>query len=165
MNKLERFKDIKTFIFDVDGVFTDTQMLITESGEFLRRMSTRDGYAMKKALNEGYRVAIITGGNSKGVEMRFKYLGIEDYYANTDTKLVGYYEMMNKYDLNADQILYMGDDMLDIPVLRKVGLATCPEDADREVKKIVDYISPYKGGHGCVRDVIEKVLRLNDKWL
>jgi 3-deoxy-D-manno-octulosonate 8-phosphate phosphatase (KDO 8-P phosphatase) len=165
MNQLEKFRDVHTFIFDVDGVFTNNEILILEGGELLRKMNVRDGYAVKKAIQAGYRVAIITGGSSEGVRKRLEALGIKDIYVGKQEKMEAYDEFVLEYDLNPLEILYMGDDFPDRPVMRRVGLPTCPSDAIPEILEFVDYISPYKGGDGCVRDVIEKVMRLQNKWI
>lgn len=164
MNLLAPFKSVNTFIFDVDGVMTDGSVVITESGELLRTMNVKDGYAMKHAINQGYRIAIITGGNSQGVIKRLKGLGIVDIYWGQHYKMDAYEELVLTYDLKKEDILYMGDDVADVVVLKEVGLATCPNDVIPEVKAVSDYISPHVGGAGCVRDVIEKVLKLNGKW-
>lgn len=165
MNYLEKFKDIRTFIFDVDGVLTNSEVIVLESGKLLRKMSIRDGYAIKHAMKNGYRVAIITGGKSEGVVKRLKNLGVEDVYYGISEKLDAFEELVFTYDLNPIEILYMGDDFPDIEVMGKVGLATCPKDAAHEVIEIVDYVSPVLGGQGCARDVIEKVMRLHGKWI
>lgn len=162
---LSQFKDIHTFIFDVDGVLTNSQLLLTEKGELLRSVSTRDGYAIRRALQQGYRVAIITGGKSQGVISRFQKLGIVDIYAGIQHKVDAFEEYLLTYDLDPAGILFMGDDFPDYEVLQKVGLPTCPNDAIPEIQAICQYISPIKGGGGCARDVIEKVLKLNEKWV
>lgn len=155
---------ISTFIFDVDGVLTDSQILITENGDLLRSMSTRDGQAIKFALDAGFHVAIITKGGSQGVKSRLRGLGITDIYEKLETKQAAYDELVAKYQLKSDQILYMGDDLPDIPLLRQVGLSACPYDASRDVLSLATYISPNNGGHGAVRDVIERVMRCQGKW-
>ena len=165
MNYLEKFKDINTFIFDVDGVLTNSEIIVLESGKLLRKMSIRDGYAIKHAMKSGYRVAIITGGKSEGVVTRLKNLGVEDVYYGISDKVDAYQELVYTYDLNPVQILYMGDDFPDIEVMHKVGIAACPKDAAHEVISVADYISPIEGGKGCARDVIEKVMRLHGKWM
>ncbi|HFB99793.1 MAG TPA: 3-deoxy-D-manno-octulosonate 8-phosphate phosphatase [Phaeodactylibacter sp.] len=164
MNYLEKFKDVRTFIFDVDGVLTNSELIVLESGGLLRKMSVRDGYAIKHAIKNGYRIAIITGGKSEGVVTRLKGLGVEDIYSGIDNKVDAYEELVYTYDLNPTQILYMGDDFPDIEVMHKVGIAACPKDAAHEVISAADYISPVHGGKGCARDVIEKVMRLHGKW-
>ncbi|MBR9920551.1 MAG: HAD-IIIA family hydrolase [Bacteroidetes bacterium] len=164
MNLLEPFNHIKTFIFDIDGVWTNSQMLITEEGHLLRSMSTRDGFAVKQALNEGYKICIITGGKSAGVASRLKALGIRDVFTGVHDKLDVYESYVDGLQLNEDEILFMGDDIPDYKPMRRVGLPTCPADAVPEIKNISRYISPFNGGAGCVRDVIEKVLKLQGLW-
>ncbi len=164
MNQLEQFQGIHTFIFDVDGVLTNNEVLVTEDGQLLRRMNVRDGLAIKLAIQAGYRVCIITGGKSEGVRKRLEGLGVQDIYLNQQDKLDAYHEYIAAHELDQEGILYMGDDMPDYPVMRRVGLPTCPRNACREILEIATYISPQNGGEGCVRDVIEKVMRLHDKW-
>lgn len=164
MNNLELFNGINTFIFDVDGVLTNSELIITEKGELLRKMNTRDGYAIRHALDAGYRVAIITGGKSKGVVDRLKGLGISDVYAGIDNKVEAFEDFLAIHQIDAETILYMGDDLPDYEVMKKVGLPTCPADAAPEIARISSYISDKKGGEGCARDVIERVLRLHGKW-
>lgn len=163
-NILSRFKGIHTFIFDVDGVLTNGDLLITEKGELLRKMSIRDGYALRLAVEEGYRVFILTGGKSEGVIDRLRALGIRDIVYGTQNKLRAYEEFLDAYALEEEGILYMGDDMPDFEVMRRVGLPACPKDAVPEIIEISHYISPLRGGEGCARDVIEKVLKLNGVW-
>ncbi|MCH2083002.1 MAG: HAD-IIIA family hydrolase [Saprospiraceae bacterium] len=164
MNQLEAFKEIKTFIFDVDGVLTDSSVLVLEDGKLLRKMSIRDGYAIKKAVKKGYKVCVITGGKSEGVKIRLQGLGVTDIYLGASEKEECYEEYINIYGLNPDQIIYMGDDVPDLPVMRRVGLPVCPHNAAPEILSVAKYVSPLKGGEGCARDVIEKVLRLNGHW-
>lgn len=163
-NVLTKFKGIHTFIFDVDGVLTNGQVLVTDQGELLRMMSVRDGQALRMAIEEGYRVLILTKGKSEGVVSRLKDLGIRDIVYNLTNKLKAYEEFLDAYELDEDGILYMGDDLPDYEVMRRVGLPTCPSDAVAEIREISHYISPIKGGEGCVRDVIEKVMKLNGAW-
>lgn len=164
MNQLETFKGIKTFIFDVDGVMTNSELLILEDGKLLRKMSIRDGYALKMAVNAGYKIAVITGGKSEGVRSRLRALGIVDIYLGYQDKLEAYEEFIHAYEINEDTILYMGDDIPDYQVMRRVGFPTCPQNAATEILQLSQYVSPYNGGEGCVRDVIEKVLKLNYQW-
>ncbi|KQC33626.1 3-deoxy-D-manno-octulosonate 8-phosphate phosphatase [Nonlabens sp. YIK11] len=156
--------NIKAFIFDVDGVLTDGRLLISDSGELLRTMNAKDGYAMKTALNNGYLVCIITGGKNEGVKSRLLGLGVNDVFLDAHDKMKELQEYMDKHDLTAEELLYMGDDMPDVPVLEHVGLASCPQDAIPEVKAVCDYISHKKGGDACVRDVIEQVMKVHGKW-
>ncbi|GAB4261621.1 MAG: HAD-IIIA family hydrolase [Saprospiraceae bacterium] len=164
-NVLARFRKVHTFIFDVDGVLTNSELLITEKGELLRKMNVRDGYAIKQALKNDYRILILTGGSSQGVISRLKDLGIQDILWGIHNKLGAYEEFLDAYDIDEDGILYMGDDMPDYEVMKRVGFPCCPADADPEIRNIAQYVSPYKGGYGCVRDVIEKVLRLRGQWI
>lgn len=160
----EYLKDITTFVFDVDGVFTDGTLLITTEGEMLRKMSVKDGYALKTALQKGYNVCIITGGTNKGVHIRLAGLGVTDIYMGAHHKIVPLQEYLAKNKIAAENVLYMGDDMPDIPPLKMVGLPTCPQDAIAEVKEVVKYVSHRKGGDACVRDVIEQVLKVRGDW-
>lgn len=155
---------ITTFIFDVDGVLTDGRLLITEHGELLRTMNARDGYAMKMAIEQGYHVCIITGGRSEGVRKRLEDLGVKAIYLNASDKSSYMRTYMTENNLTPQEVLYMGDDIPDIPVMHMAGLACCPQDAVAEVKAISHYISHRHGGDSCVRDVIEQVLKVHGKW-
>jgi len=164
MNQLETFRGIKTFIFDVDGVMTNSDLIVFEDGKLLRKMSIRDGFALKMAVLAGYKVAVITGGKSEGVKLRLQGLGITDIYSGYQDKMEAYEELIYTYELDEEYILYMGDDIPDYAVMRRVGFPTCPSNAVPEIVELSHYISPYEGGAGCVRDVIEKVLKLNGQW-
>jgi 3-deoxy-D-manno-octulosonate 8-phosphate phosphatase (KDO 8-P phosphatase) len=164
MNMLERFADISTFFFDVDGVLTNNMILILEDGKLLRQMNVRDGLAIKMALQQGYRICIITGGRSEGVTERLRALGISDIHSGIADKLEVYEDIKSLYNLADEEVLYMGDDLPDYPVMRRVGLPVCPADAAPEIAEISHYVSPLVGGAGCVRDVIEKVMRIQGKW-
>ena len=155
---------ITTFIFDVDGVLTSGMLTIMPDGELVRHMNVKDGYAMKTALNKGFKVCIISGGTNKAVKSRLAALGIQDIYLGAHNKINEYKEILEKYNLNHENVLYMGDDIPDIPVMKKVGLASCPNNAVPEVQQAARYISNIKGGEGCVRDVIEQVMRVQGKW-
>ncbi len=163
-NYKELLHKIKAFIFDVDGVLTDGRLLISDSGELLRSMNAKDGYALKAALNQGYHICIITGGKNNGVKTRLEGLGIADIFLDSHDKMIQLEAYMKKKALQPSEILYMGDDMPDVPVLEFVGLATCPQDAIPEVKGVCDYISHKNGGDACVRDVIEQVMKVQGKW-
>lgn len=163
MNFKEKLTQITTFVFDVDGVFSGGFSL-TNDGDLIRTMNAKDGFAVKMALKKGYTIGIITGGNSKSVKIRFQKLGITDIYMNSKNKLDDFRDFFMKYDINPESILYMGDDLPDIEPMINTGLATCPSDAAIEVKEISHYISNKKGGEGCVRDVIEQVLRVQNNW-
>lgn len=155
---------INTFIFDVDGVLTNGMLTIMPDGELVRHMNVKDGYAMKNALNKGYRVCIISGGTNEGVRNRLMALGIEDVFLGAHDKIKQYNQLIEKYNLKPENVLYMGDDVPDYPVMKLVGLPACPNDAVREIQQVSKYISDKKGGDGCVRDVIEQVLRVQQKW-
>jgi 3-deoxy-D-manno-octulosonate 8-phosphate phosphatase (KDO 8-P phosphatase) len=164
-NSLTAFRDIKAFIFDVDGVLTDGRILVTEEGNFLRTFHSRDGYAIRRALEEGYFVCIITGGRGKSIEIRMQKLGIQHYFVAADPKLPIFMRYLDAHDLALNQVLFMGDDLNDYEVMKKTGLACCPSDAASEIITLSHYISPFKGGEGCVRDVIERVMRVQGCWL
>lgn len=160
----EIMNDITTFIFDVDGVLTDGSVHITSTGEMLRTMNIRDGFAMKAAVESGYNVCIISGGHNDGVRIRLQNLGINDIYLASPNKVVTFNEYKALYNINPEQVLYMGDDIPDYLVMELVGLPTCPLDASPEIKKISNYISHKNGGKGAVRDVIEQVMKVQGKW-
>ncbi len=160
----EYLEHIKTFIFDVDGVLTDGSLTITETGDMLRTMNVKDGYALKTALDKGFNVAIISGGTNEGVRSRLAALGISDIYLGAHNKTEQLQDYFNKKAIKPESVLYMGDDIPDYPVMERVGLPCCPQDAVQEIKGISKYISHKKGGHGAVRDVIEQVLKVQGKW-
>ena len=160
----EYLKDITTFIFDVDGVLTDGTLMITTNGEMLRKMNVKDGYALKTALQKGYKICIITGGTNEGVRSRLKALGITDIYLGAHNKEDPLKEYMDIYGIAPENILYMGDDIPDIPPMKLVALSSCPQNAIPEVKAICHYISHKNGGEGCVRDIIEQVLKARGDW-
>jgi 3-deoxy-D-manno-octulosonate 8-phosphate phosphatase (KDO 8-P phosphatase) len=163
-NYKELLKDITTFVFDVDGVFTDSSILITTKGELLRKMSVRDGYAVKTALNQGYRICIISGGSNEGVRERMKALGVTDIFLGAAYKEESLREYLMDYDLRPEEVLYMGDDIPDIPAMQMSGMIACPQNAVAEVKRIAHYISHLAGGEGCVREIIEQVLKVRGHW-
>lgn len=165
MNILELFKPVKTFVFDVDGVLTDGTLQLLENGELSRKMHIKDGYALQLAVKKGYHMAIISGGNSSQVETRLRGLGIMDIFMGVSDKEEKLEEYLSENKLSAAHVLYMGDDIPDYDAMKLVALRTCPNNASREIKSICQYISPVNGGEGCVRDVIEKVLKLNGDWV
>lgn len=164
MNVLESFKEITTFVFDIDGVLTDGSVLLLENGLQARQMNIKDGLALQMAISNNYQVIIISGGASEPVINRLQYLGLTEVHLGLKDKKKMLQSLQQQYQLQASEILYMGDDLPDIEVLAYVGLPCCPNDAVPEVKEVCQYISPLKGGQGCVRDVIEKVLKLNNHW-
>ena len=164
-NYKELLKKIGTFILDVDGVLTNGKILVTSKGKMLREMNTKDGFIIKYALDEGFKIFIISGGTNKGVRERLKDLGVEEIFLGKDSKNSTYEMLIKKHNLNENEILYMGDDVPDIPVMKKVGVPCCPNDAVPDVKQISIYISKKNGGQGCVRDIIEQTLRVQNKWI
>lgn len=160
----ERMNDISTFIFDVDGVLTDGTVHITPTGEMLREMNIRDGFAMKAAIESGYHVCIISGGKNEGVRIRLQNLGITDIHLGSPDKVATFKEYIDHYKIDPKTVLYMGDDIPDYHVMQLVGLPTCPQDATPEIKSISTYISHRNGGKGAVRDVIEQVMKVQNKW-
>ncbi|MCO5723387.1 KdsC family phosphatase [Robiginitalea marina] len=163
-NYKELLQDITTFVFDVDGVFTDSSILITTSGELLRKMSVRDGYAVKVALQRGYRICVISGGTNEGVRERLRALGVTDIYLGAGYKEETLRDYLMDYQIEAREVLYMGDDIPDIPAMQLSGMVACPQNAVPEVKRISHYISHLEGGEGCVRDIIEQVLKVRGDW-
>jgi 3-deoxy-D-manno-octulosonate 8-phosphate phosphatase (KDO 8-P phosphatase) len=163
-NLLSEFKAINTFIFDVDGVLTDGTVMVMENGVQARRMSIKDGLALQMAVKNGYRVLIVSGGNSPQVVDRLQKLGISDVHMSVADKKQFIEDFIAAKHLKTSQVLFMGDDLPDLPAMEIVGISCCPADAVSELKQNVKYISPLRGGDACARDVIEKVLRLNDHW-
>jgi len=162
---LDKFQQVKVFVFDVDGVMTNGMLYVQDDGALLRRMNIKDGYALQLAVRKGYHVWIISGGTSEGSKKRLQKLGISQCHFSVKDKAGLLSELMKEHGItNAETILYMGDDMPDIAPMQRAGLKTCPNDACTDVLNIVDYISPIMGGNGCVRDVIEKVLKPNLDW-
>ncbi len=164
MNVLELFKPITTFIFDVDGVLTDGTVLVLDNGLQARKMSIKDGFALQMAVKNGYKILIVSGGNSPQVANRLEKLGINDVHMSVLNKKEFITNYIAVNNLRKEEMLYMGDDLPDLPAMSIVGLPCCPADAVQEIKAIIQYISPLKGGDACVRDVIEKVLKLNGHW-
>lgn len=160
----EIMPQISTFIFDVDGVLTDGSVTVFPDGQLVRTMNIKDGYALKTAVQMGYNVCIISGGTNPAVKSRLQALGITDIYLGAHHKMEQFEEYLDIYNIDPNKVLYMGDDIPDIPVMKICGLPTCPKDAVPEVQNISGYISQKKGGKGCVRDVIEQVLKVQDKW-
>lgn len=164
MNILEKFKNISTFVFDVDGVLTDGTILVLNDGQLARQMNVKDGFGLQLAVKKGYRVLIVSGGTSEAIIDRFNKLGISEVHMGIidKTKLVANYLQTHK--LKWEEVLVMGDDLPDFELLKEAGLSCCPADAVQEIRSMVTYISSKNGGDGCVREVIEKVLRANEHW-
>jgi 3-deoxy-D-manno-octulosonate 8-phosphate phosphatase (KDO 8-P phosphatase) len=162
---LNKFKHITTFVFDVDGVLTDGTLLVLPDGVMARTMNIKDGYALQLAIKRGYRVLIITGGNAPEVKERLVKLGITEIWMQAEDKAAILRKWMEEQQMGKESILYMGDDIPDKEVMQVAGLPCCPADAAQDIKKISVYISHLKGGEGCGRDVIEKVMKLRGNWI
>ncbi|MCM1377317.1 MAG: HAD-IIIA family hydrolase [Clostridium sp.] len=158
-------KRIRAVAFDVDGVLSPSTIPMSSEGEPLRMVNIKDGYALQLAVKCGLHIAIITGGNTRAVEKRYNSLGIKDIYQKAAHKLPVLQEWMKKNNLKPEEVAYMGDDIPDLKCLRYVGLPCCPYDAVWEVKDTCLYISPYTGGYGCGRDLLEQILKANGHWL
>jgi 3-deoxy-D-manno-octulosonate 8-phosphate phosphatase (KDO 8-P phosphatase) len=156
---------IKAFIFDVDGVLSPTLVTLHPSGEPMRIINTKDGYAMQLAAKKGYLLGIITGGDSSAIRMRFENLGFNHIYTKSKVKMTDFRSFVQKTGLELDEICYVGDDIPDYEIMKTVGLAACPSDAADEIKEISRYISAYAGGMGVCRDIIEQVLKVQDNWM
>lgn len=155
---------ISTFIFDVDGVLTDGSIQVTDNGEGLRTFNIKDGYAMQLAVKKGYNICIISGGDGVAMAKRFSNLGITDVYLGAGNKVDIFKQYLIDKNIVAEEVLYMGDDVPDLNVMKLVGLPTCPADAVEEIKAVSKFISPYLGGKTAVRDIIEKVMKVQGKW-
>ncbi len=163
-NYKEKLASVTTFIFDVDGVLTDGSVHVLPSGDMIRTMSTRDGFAMSEAVKLGYNVCVISGGNSKAVKYRLNYLGIKDVYLEVKDKVPVYKSYLENKNINPANVIYIGDDLPDYEVMQLSGIAVSPFDGAEEIKKIADYVSPLKGGKGCARDIIEQTLKIQNNW-
>lgn len=155
---------INTFIFDVDGVLTNGNLLVSSDGQLLRSMNTRDGYAIKKAIKNNYTVCIISGGKNEGVRSRLHNLGVTDVYLGIEDKVETLNKFFSSHNIDPEKVTYMGDDIPDTHPMKLVGLPACPQDAVPEVKILSTYVSHLNGGQGCVRDLIEQVLKSQEKW-
>ena len=165
---MENFKQkltrIKTLLFDIDGVLTNGQVLLMENGEVVRNMNSKDGFALRSAARKGYQIAIISGGNSQAVKKMLEGFGVKDVFLSQHDKMQCYKDYIKEQNLNEEEILYMGDDLPDYEVMKRVGVAACPNNSAHEIKEISIYISNKNGGEGCVRDIIEQVMRAQGKW-
>ena len=164
-NYKEKLLKVNTFIFDYDGVLSDGQVILTSDGDALRTANVKDGYAMQLAIKKNYRIAIISGGYSESMKRRFEILKIEDVFLGVDKKIDVYNQYLKDHNLEKENVLFMGDDIPDYEIMLKVGVPTCPSDAVEEIKRVATYISHQIGGHGCVRDIIEQVLKVQGMWM
>lgn len=163
MSYKEKLNQVKTFLFDVDGVFTDGTIIVSDN-EYLRAFNAKDAFALQLAVKKGYRCLVITGGQSPSIKRTLEGLGCQEVVLKSSNKLVVYEDLKKRYDFQDSEALYVGDDLPDIPVLKQVNVAVCPQDASPDVKLVCDYQSLYVGGKGCVRDIIEQVLRVQGHW-
>ncbi|MEN8224718.1 MAG: HAD hydrolase-like protein [Bacteroidota bacterium] len=164
-NYKELLKDINTFVFDYDGVLTEGIITLTAEGEPLRTANVRDGYALQLAVKKGYRIAVISGGKSESMFKRLASLGIKDVFLGVEHKVDVFDQYLNEHNIKKEEVLYMGDDIPDYKVMQLAAVAACPADAAEEIRAISHYISHYNGGKGCVRDIIEQVLKLQQNWM
>ena len=164
-NFKENLIKVKAFIFDIDGVLSLQTIGLNTFGVPNRTVNLRDGYALQFAVKKGYHIGVISGSSSKEYQRRLKLLGVKDIFLNSRSKLEHFNTFLKKYNLDRSEVLFMGDDIPDFEVMKEAGVPVCPSDADSEIKQVAVYISDKKGGEGCVRDVIEQVLRLHNKWM
>ena len=160
----KKLKQIKAIVLDVDGVLTNGGLIIYPDGKFLRQMNAKDGYAIKLAIKHDLVIGVITGGREQNIKSRLENLGVKEVFLGAHNKLPILKQFLKKHNINKEDVMYMGDDIPDLEVLKYVGFSCCPSDASHDIQKICDYISIKKGGEGCVRDVIEQTLRVTDKW-
>ena len=163
-NFKEELRGVKAFVFDIDGVLSHQTMYLHPHGEPMRTINIKDGYAMQLAVKKGYPVGVISGGATRAIKMRLKRLGVKDIYLGISNKKEALDDFLSRHGLTYDSILYMGDDLPDLEVMKLVRFPTCPADAVTEIKQASKYISQYTGGDGCVRDVMEQVMRLHNHW-
>ena len=156
---------IRAIIFDVDGVLSAETITLSSEGEPLRTVNIKDGYAIQLAVKMGLRIVIMTGANTEAVRLRYERLGVKDIFMGCAVKVKSYDEFLAANGLSDAEVMYMGDDIPDLEIMRRVGCPVCPADACVEVQEASLYISHLRGGYGCGRDVIEQTLRAQDKWL
>jgi len=156
---------IRALVFDIDGVLSRQDILLSSTGELLRTVNVKDGYALQLAVKSGLTVAIITGGNTPSTRVRYEALGIKEIMEGQAIKIKAYADFTARNGLDDSEVLYMGDDIPDYEVMRLCGLPCCPADAASEIREISTYVSPVPGGYGCVRDVLEQVMRAQGKWM
>jgi 3-deoxy-D-manno-octulosonate 8-phosphate phosphatase (KDO 8-P phosphatase) len=164
-NFKEDLVNVKAFIFDIDGVLSTQTIALNAFGVPNRTVNLRDGYAIQLAVRKGYNICVISGSSSKEYRKRLKLLGVKDIYLNSKSKLEHFNSFLKRYNLRKSDVLFMGDDIPDYEVMKEAGLPVCPSDADSEIRQVASYVSDKRGGEGCVRDVIEQVLRLHNKWM
>lgn len=161
----EKLSQVKALVFDVDGVLSHATIPLYPDGEPMRMVNIKDGYAIQHAIKKGLHIAIITGGNSPAVRLRFERLGVKDIYMSSKTKMEDLNHFLEKYQLDKEHVIYMGDDIPDFHVMNYVGIPVCPSDATPDIKGIAVYVSPFAGGEGCARDILEQVMKAQGKWM
>ncbi|HQQ93149.1 MAG TPA: HAD hydrolase family protein [Bacteroidia bacterium] len=164
LNYKQRLNKISTIIFDIDGVLTDGRIFVFENGEAVRNMNSKDGYALHLAVQKGYRIAVISGGNNVGIRHIMARTGINDVFINSHDKLNVYLDYLKTNNISEDEVMFIGDDLPDHEIMSRVGLPVCPNDAAQEIKSICPYVSPKNGGDGVLRDVLEQVMKAQGKW-
>ena len=163
-NFKEDIARVEAFVFDVDGVFTDGSIVPLPDGDFLRTYYAKDGYSITYAVRQGYKIFIITGGRGEIIRRRFEHLGATEFHNNVSDKISVLRDIISRYNLNPENLIYMGDDIPDLECMKEVGIPVCPSDAASEIIESARYVSEYVGGRGCVRDIVEQVLRAQGKW-
>lgn len=158
-------KKVRAIVFDVDGVLSASTVQMDRNGEQMRTVNIKDGYAIQLAEKLGLRIAIMTGGRNQEIQRRYEYLGVEDVFLNCSVKIRVWNDFVEKYQLEDDEVIYVGDDIPDYEVMKRAGCACCPKDASPDIKEISDYVSDVVGGYGIARDIIEQVLRAQGKWV
>jgi len=164
-NFKEDLSRVKAFVFDIDGVLSMQTINLNSFGVPNRTVNLRDGYALQLAVKKGYHIGIISGSSSREYQKRLKNLGINDICLKSRNKVNDFNTFLKKHNLNKSDVIFMGDDIPDFEVMKEAGIPVCPSDADSEIKQVSSYISDKKGGEGCVRDIIEQVLRLHNNWM
>ncbi len=160
----EELKRVKAFVFDVDGVLSKDTSPLNENGDPVRTANVKDGFAIRNAINFGYPVAVITGGYIERVRLRYEKIGVKHYYDSARNKVECLNDFLKKTGIEAENVLFMGDDLVDYTVMKKAGIPVCPNDAVPDIKAISKYVSKINGGEGCVRDIIEQTLRAQENW-
>ena len=161
----EELSKVKAFVFDVDGVLSAATQVLAPNGETIRTSNLKDGFALVYAVRMGFPIGVITGGNTVEVIKRCELIGIKHIYAGSLRKLPALFDFLEMNNLKAEDVMYMGDDLPDYPVMKAVGVPVCPMDAAPEIKAISHYISDKNGGEGCIRDVLEQVMRAQGPWM
>lgn len=160
----DELKKIKAFVFDVDGVLSKDVLPIGRTGVLIRTANVKDGFVIRNAIKMGFEVAIITGGKSSRLRLRYSHLGVKHYYQGVRDKVDSLNDFLKKVSLQAEDVLLMGDDIVDFRIMKEVGIPTCPADAVADIVAISKYVSDKNGGEGCVRDVVEQTMRAQGKW-